>query len=184
MVTVALILQWPNAVRISQNGGTSINAIVIWTCDACYQGGGAVVCQSNGQWSISPTCNCKFLSCNQCTFKNVPMVVFTMLYHRFLFLTDVGSASPCPDPGHIANGIRQGAVLQNYPCNSIVAYSCNYGYTLQGLSVVTCGPNGQWSTKPICAQVSGWYFPPDYMHPLFGENFCMYTHMPMHPHQM
>ena len=50
-----------NAVKTGPSGGTRAHAIVIWTCNACYEGGGPVVCQSNGQWSVSPTCTCKYL---------------------------------------------------------------------------------------------------------------------------
>ena len=29
-------------------------------------------------------------------------------------------------------------------------YSCNNGYSLSGVNIVTCEDNGQWSDPPIC----------------------------------
>ena len=83
------------------------------------------------------------------------------------------------DPGQIANGVRTGGVLApltqqgkkddeneeganvipelerqivaSYQCNSVLTYSCNVGYGLQGSPTLTCQTNGQWSsTPPVC----------------------------------
>ena len=67
------------------------------------------------------------------------------------FLFNVLSASSdidCGYPGTPTNGER---ALSNTTYNSVVTYTCDVGYTLQGSDSRTCQSNGQWSgSVPQC----------------------------------
>ncbi len=45
-----------------------------------------------------------------------------------------------------------GGSTNNRPVNATATYSCITGYTLVGVSVRTCGSDGEWSstTAPVC----------------------------------
>ena len=54
----------------------------------------------------------------------------------------------CSDPGTPTNGQRS---LSSTTYNSVVTYTCDVGYTLQGANSRTCQSNGQWSgSVPQC----------------------------------
>ena len=56
----------------------------------------------------------------------------------------------CGDPGSVTNGNR---VLLSTTFTSVVLYSCNIGYRLEGDQRRTCQANGQWSNRlPSCAR--------------------------------
>ena len=62
----------------------------------------------------------------------------------FLLIPAVG----CGDPGTPANGQRS---LSSTTYNSVVTYTCDVGYTLQGSNSRTCQSDGQWSgSVPQC----------------------------------
>ena len=48
----------------------------------------------------------------------------------------------CGDPGTLTNGQRS---LPSTTYNSVVTYTCDVGYTLQGSNSRTCQSDGQWS---------------------------------------
>ena len=54
----------------------------------------------------------------------------------------------CGDPGTPTNGQRS---LSSATYNSVVTYTCDVGYTLQGSNSRTCQSDGQWSgSVPQC----------------------------------
>ena len=54
----------------------------------------------------------------------------------------------CGDPGNAKNGQR---TLSSTTNNSVVTYTCDVGYTLQGSNSRTCQSNGQWNgSVPQC----------------------------------
>ena len=52
------------------------------------------------------------------------------------------SAVNCGNPGTPTNGQRS---LSSTTYNSVVTYTCDVGYTLQGSNSRTCQSSGQWS---------------------------------------
>ena len=57
-------------------------------------------------------------------------------------------AVDCGDPGTPTNGRR---TLFSTTYNSVVTYTCDVGYTLEGSNSITCQSNGQWSgSVPQC----------------------------------
>ena len=59
------------------------------------------------------------------------------------------SAIDCGDPGTPTNGQRS---LSSTTYNSVVTYTCDVGYTLQGSNSRTCQFNGQWNgSVPQCS---------------------------------
>ena len=67
-----------------------------------------------------------------------------MLRTLFFFFPAVG----CGDPGTPTNGQRS---LSSTTYNSVVTYTCDVGYTLQGANSRTCQSDGQWSgSVPQC----------------------------------
>ena len=64
---------------------------------------------------------------------------------KYLFSTAVVD---CGDPGTPTNGRRN---LSSTTYNSVVNYTCDVGYTLQGSNSRTCLANGNWSgSVPQC----------------------------------
>ena len=58
------------------------------------------------------------------------------------------AANNCSDPGAPTNGKHS---LFNTTNNSVVTYTCDVGYTLQGSNSRTCQSNGQWNgSVPQC----------------------------------
>ena len=65
-----------------------------------------------------------------------------------IFLTTLFSAVNCGDPGTPTNGQRTGS---STTYNSVVTFTCNTGYRLEGSGSRTCQSNGQWSgSAPRC----------------------------------
>ena len=63
-----------------------------------------------------------------------------------LYIPHVGI--DCGDPGTPTNGRRS---LSSTTYNSVVTYTCDVGYTLQGSNSRTCQSDGQWSgSVPQC----------------------------------
>ena len=66
---------------------------------------------------------------------------------RSLFF--ISPAVDCADPGTPTNGQRSLSSSTTY--NSVVTYTCNVGYTLQGSNSRTCQSSGKWSgSVPQC----------------------------------
>ena len=70
-------------------------------------------------------------------------ISFTM----YLFCTSF-LAVDCGDPGTPTNGQHN---LSSMTYNSVVTYTCDVGYTLQGSNSRTCQLSGQWNgSVPQC----------------------------------
>ena len=68
------------------------------------------------------------------------------------------SAVECGDPGTPTNGQRS---LSSTTYNSVVTYTCDVGYTLQGSNSRTCQSSGLWSgTQPLCMRTfqQKWFY--------------------------
>ena len=61
------------------------------------------------------------------------------------------AAVDCGDPGAPTNSQRN---LSSTTYNSVVNYTCDVGYTLQGTNTRTCQSNGKWSESVPQCQVS------------------------------
>ena len=69
-----------------------------------------------------------------------------------LYIYSVPSVVNCSDPGTPTNGQHN---LPNTTYNSVVTYTCDVGYTLQGSNSRTCQSNGKWSgSVPQCNGMS------------------------------
>ncbi|KFM62427.1 CUB and sushi domain-containing protein 3, partial [Stegodyphus mimosarum] len=67
----------------------------------------------------------------------------------------------CRNPGTISNGQRlntdgsPSVGTQRYNSGQSVVYTCYSGYALEGSSILTCLPSGQWSSaRPYCRLIS------------------------------
>ena len=70
------------------------------------------------------------------------------LYSVSMHMYSVPLAIDCGDPGTPTSGQRS---LSSTTYNSVVTYTCDVGYTLQGSNSRTCQSNGQWSgSVPQC----------------------------------
>ena len=70
--------------------------------------------------------------------------------HSALPFTGLLSYCNCSDPGTPTNGQRS---LSSTAYNSVVTYTCNVGYTLQGSNNRTCQSDGQWNgSMPQCTK--------------------------------
>ena len=60
-------------------------------------------------------------------------------------------ATDCGDPGIPTNGQRS---LSSTTYNSVVTYTCDVGYTLQGSNSRTCQSSGKWNgSVPQCTGI-------------------------------
>ena len=75
--------------------------------------------------------------------------LFSVSVLAYLSLFDFSpTVVDCGDPGTLTNGQRS---LPSTTYNSVVTYTCDVGYTLQGSNSRTCQSDGQWSgSVPRC----------------------------------
>ena len=53
--------QPPTILNARRSGNNfALNAVITYTCDPCYQGGGTIRCQPNGQWTRQLFCTCEW----------------------------------------------------------------------------------------------------------------------------
>ena len=58
-------------------------------------------------------------------------------------------AIDCGSPGNLDNGIITPG--DNTSLGATVTFTCNSGYTLQGMNSRTCQSNGRWNNEvPVC----------------------------------
>ena len=70
------------------------------------------------------------------------------LYSVSIYSMSADSDADCGDPGTPTNGQH---TLSSTTHNSVVTYTCDVGYTLQGSDSRTCQSSGQWSgSVPQC----------------------------------
>ena len=73
---------------------------------------------------------------------------FPLIFYLLFYYTTLFPVVNCGNPGTPSNGRRTGS---STTYNSVVTYTCNTGYTLQGSNRRTCQSNGQWSgSLPRC----------------------------------
>ena len=85
----------------------------------------------------------KYCTHSACTF----YVLYVIVTHSTIVLPDID----CSDPGTPTNGQHS---LSSTTYNSVVTYTCDVGYTLQGANSRTCQSNGQWSgSVPQCQRM-------------------------------
>ena len=144
-----------------QYSTTTYNSVVTYTCEEGYtlQGSNNRTCQSSGQWTGSvPQCNRELAiwstlassrPCLCCPHVTICYINTPDPTHHSDILTFVSSpAVDCGDPGNLTNGRR---ILSSTTYNSVVGYTCDVGYTLQGSMRRTCLFNEQWSgSLPQC----------------------------------
>ena len=82
---------------------------------------------------------------------NVHACMLLTLVQPVIAISTPAIGSPdvdCGDPGTPTNGQRS---LSSTTYNSVVTYTCDVGYTLQGSNSRTCQSDGQWSgSVPQC----------------------------------
>ena len=150
-----------------QNGGTC-TAPETCTCDVGWTG---VQCET-GAGFVSKI-NCILNVFRNQTNKGTGIISVAILIHCnwacLFFICSLifpFSAINCGDPGTPTNGQR---TLSSTTYNSVVTYTCDVGYTLQGSNSRTCQSSGQWSgSVPQCSSELeiqgsiywGWSFSP------------------------
>ena len=152
-------------------------SIVTFSCDIGYilSDNYGIECQSNGQWNASnPTCdpvdcgNPGVLDNGQAhgEIYNYTSIV-TFSYNKGYNLSnDSGieclsngqwnASNPtcdpvdCGNPGVPDNGQAHGDI---YTYNSVINYTCNKGYLINGSHSIVCLPYGNWSSGvPLCSR--------------------------------
>ena len=128
-----------------QNGGTcstpnTCTCNIGWTGMQCETGIGCVyTCLDRLHSHIIPKWN--ECDCNVCS----------VLYNFYCLFPAIG----CGDPGTPTNGQR---ALFSTTTGSVVTYTCDVGYTLQGSNSRTCQSNGQWNgSVPQCERMLNVY---------------------------
>lgn len=74
----------------------------------------------------------------------------SLLLLLLLSMLPAGQASGCPRPPVVSHG--HGNLTEtnrgSFPVGTLLQYSCDPGYTLDGYSIITCTVSGQWSSEP------------------------------------
>ena len=84
------------------------------------------------------------------------LTVVRLICEVCLYVIPSSPAVDCGDPGTPTNGQR---TLSSTTYSSVVTYTCNVGYTLQGSNSRTCLSNGQWNgSVPQCISEFCLYF--------------------------
>ncbi|XP_067240039.1 sushi domain-containing protein 6 isoform X1 [Chanodichthys erythropterus] len=77
-------------------------------------------------------------------------VATTSLLLLLLGMLPTGQASGCPRPSVVPHG--RGNLTEtnrgSFPVGTLLQYSCDPGYTLDGYSIITCTVSGHWSSDP------------------------------------
>ncbi|RXG68519.1 Sushi, von Willebrand factor type A, EGF and pentraxin domain-containing protein 1 [Armadillidium vulgare] len=153
--------------------------IIDFSCFEGYKliGEPKATCQSNGKWTDMPTC--ERITCGSpplTPFGNVVMdkpegdFNSSVHYecHRGYVLNgfpkiiceksgEWSSLAPrcdpvlCPEPPEELNAVISGNV---YEFDKNITYQCNEGFSMQGISTLTCLENGKWSSDfPVCDMI-------------------------------
>ena len=93
--------------------------------------------------------------------RDSPLVLHLIYILSIYFLLHLAVAS-CPTPSVPTNGQITSSTPptngQLYQSGSVVRFSCNSGYTLNGATSVTCQSTGNWNSAfPTCTGKNGRY---------------------------
>ena len=155
-------------------GNNIYNSKVVISCDMGYElnGTSTLMCQANGMWNGSiPSCDVVTCIVPQIDYGSI---TGNNTYNSAIVIScDVGyklngtsslicqangvwnASTPtcniksCSDPGPVPiNGCMNSTI---YTYNSVIRYSCNDGYMVNGSEVIVCRANGTWSDDvPTC----------------------------------
>ena len=155
-------------------GNNTYNSMIAISCDIGYElhGSSKLTCQANGTWNdATPTCDMVTCTTPQIDYGSI---TGNNTYNSAIVIScDVGyelndtsslicqangvwnASTPtcniksCSDPGPAPiNGGMNGTI---YTYNSVIRYSCNDGYMVNGSEVIVCRANGTWSDGvPTC----------------------------------
>ena len=168
---------------VDSNGQTNVFGDSIQLqCDDGYTivGSETITCQSNGEWSVTPSCSpnpCteftlepnsrKSVTESQGNFKDEILVTcdegYTYEYADVTTEECKGDTTwtsrvnciinPCTNyqvPQH-ATVVAGNTTTSNF--GDTIRLSCNNGYMLNGNALVTCQADGSWSASPSCTNV-------------------------------
>ncbi|XP_043916972.1 sushi, von Willebrand factor type A, EGF and pentraxin domain-containing protein 1 isoform X2 [Protopterus annectens] len=157
----------------------TVGGEMTFTCEEGYELSGAfhVTCLESGEWDHALP-HCQAVSCGipvvppNAGAEGADFTYGSKVIYRcnkgytpkeekeiFCMLNGSWSHSPphcelitCSVPDDIKNGKL---ILNGTTYLSTVSYECDYGFRLQGPSVLQCGDEGKWNdTYPVCVQVS------------------------------
>ena len=101
------------------------------------------------------------------------MFGFAMFTSKWEWILFQSPAVDCGDPGTPTNGQR---TLSSTTYNSVVTYTCDVGYTLQGSNSRTCQSDGQWSgSVPPCNRKFIFEYNLTFTIVLFYVSVCNYS---------
>ena len=168
---------------VDSNGQTNVFGDSIQLqCDDGYTivGSETITCQSNGEWSVTPSCSpnpcteftlepnsSKSVTESQGNFKDEILVTcdegYTYEYADVTTEECKGDTTwtsrvnciinPCTNyqvPQH-ATVVAGNTTTSNF--GDTIRLSCNNGYMLNGNALVTCQADGSWSASPSCTNV-------------------------------
>ena len=132
----------PNGI-VSLSGVTA-GSTASYICNAMYElvGPSTRVCMTDSTWSgQEPTCRRKLTS------QHAPWE------GRILYTFAPLSIALCPDLTDPANGA---VMMMGNSVGDMATYTCNDGFELDGVMMVTCQSDGQWDNPPpICRSLEG-----------------------------
>ena len=123
--------------------GNSVDDTATYTCDIGYElvGVMTVTCQSDRMWdNPPPVCRRKLTS------QHAPWE------GRILYTFSPLSIALCPDLTDPANGA---VMMTGNSVDDTATYTCDIGYELVGVMMVTCQGDGTWDNPPICRSIEG-----------------------------
>ena len=127
----------PQVIRLARREGNNfLTPTGSYCCTVPTTGGDKTLCANLGEWNY-----------NQCLTLSTITTLFLMYHAHNPYVPPSTVAMPCSDD---LPAISNGAIT--YGGGATVIYSCFGLYTLVGVSVRTCGSNGEWSstTAPTC----------------------------------
>lgn len=83
-------------------------------------------------------------------FELLGFFFFSFAWWVFMLTSALSAPVGCPRPSDVPHG--RGNLTEtnrgSFPVGTLLQYSCDPGYTLDGYSIITCTVSGHWSSDP------------------------------------
>ena len=123
------------------------NTTVSFNCSDCYklEGYDQLSCLPNNLWSSQePVCTCKFV----CIIEGIISGFYIECLNLYLSLLLSSVVKNCSVLSTPSNGLKN---TNSSSCGTVVDFSCNECYELEGTEQLSCLPNTSWShEEPRC----------------------------------
>ena len=150
-----------------QSGGYTVGTVVHTDCNSGYirLGSRTRTCEPSGRWlGWLTTCIRSKKSRYYVHKLRYLTFCFSQIKLILIMLIHIVTCAFLPSPSNGGSTYTMNAICTNipntktitcgrYPVNTVVSFTCNYGYSLEGFRSRTCQNSGHWNKQyPRCRQ--------------------------------